>query len=58
MPFTGLSNDSKFAGAKPFSGAKPTYFDFSSSNFNVEGHKLSTNGDALFLRSSPLVLSM
>jgi hypothetical protein len=46
MPFTGISNVSKFAGAKPFYGAKPAYFDFSSANFNVEGHKLSTSVDA------------
>jgi hypothetical protein len=58
MPFTGLGNVSKFAGAKPFSRAKPACFDFSSSNFNVKGHKLRTSGDALFLRASPPVLSM
>jgi hypothetical protein len=39
MPFTGLSDVSTYAGAKPFFGSKPAYFDFSSSNFNVQGHK-------------------
>jgi hypothetical protein len=32
---------------KPFSSAKPAYFDFSSSNFAVWNHILSTAGDAL-----------
>jgi hypothetical protein len=58
MPFTGLSDVSTYAGAKPFFGSKPAYFDFSSSNMNVQGHKLSTSADALFPRASPPVLSM
>jgi hypothetical protein len=33
--------------AKTFSSARPTYFTFSSSNFAVEGHILTTAGDAL-----------
>jgi hypothetical protein len=32
---------------KPFSWAKPAYVDFSSSDFNVHGHMLSTGEDAL-----------
>jgi hypothetical protein len=32
---------------KPFSCAKPTNFDFSSPNFTVQDHILSTAGDAL-----------
>jgi hypothetical protein len=36
-----------FAGEKPISWAKPAYVHFSSSHFNVKGHILSTDGDAL-----------
>jgi len=35
---------------KPIWWAKPAYFDFSSSNFTVRNHVLSTTGDALILR--------
>jgi hypothetical protein len=34
-------------GPKPFSGAKLADFGFSSSNFTVQDHILSTAGDAL-----------
>jgi hypothetical protein len=37
----------KYAGPKPFCWAKPACFDFSSCNFNVQGHVLSAAGDAL-----------
>jgi hypothetical protein len=40
-----------YAETKPFSWAKPAYFDFSSSNFTVQDHILSTAGDTL---KSPL----
>jgi hypothetical protein len=39
---TSLSKLSKYAGEKPISWAKPACVDFSSSDFNVEGHLLST----------------
>jgi hypothetical protein len=39
-PFISLSKMRKSAGAKPFSWAKPSYL--SSSDFNVQGHILST----------------
>jgi hypothetical protein len=45
--FTNLSKLSKYAGEKPFSWAKRAYVDFSSSDHNVQGHILSTFGDAL-----------
>jgi hypothetical protein len=44
--FTTLSKLSKYVGEKPISWAK-RYVDLSSSNFNVQGHLLSTGGDAL-----------
>jgi len=47
VPFTSLSKLCKYAGLKPFCGAKPACCDFSSSNFYVQGHILSTTGDAL-----------
>jgi hypothetical protein len=37
----------KFCWGKTISSAKPAYIDFSSSNFAVEGHILTTAGDAL-----------
>jgi len=43
--FTSLSKLCKYA--KPFCWAKSACFDFSSCNFNVQGHVLSTAGDAL-----------
>ncbi len=45
--FTSLSKLCKYAGPKPFCWAKPACFDFSSCNFNVRDHVLSTAGDAL-----------
>jgi hypothetical protein len=36
-----------YAEPKLFSWSKPAYFDFCSSNFTVQGHILSTVGDAL-----------
>jgi len=45
--FTSLSKLCKYAGPKPFCWAKPAWLDFSSCNFNVQGHILSTAGDAL-----------
>jgi hypothetical protein len=47
VPFTSLSKLCKNVGPKTFCGAKLAWFDFSSSNFNVQGHKLSAAGDAL-----------
>ncbi len=38
VPLTSLNKLGKNARSKPFSWAKPTYFDSSSSNFNVQGH--------------------
>jgi hypothetical protein len=46
MPFTSLKL-CKNAGLKPFCRAKPACFDFSLSNFNLQGHILSTRGVAL-----------
>jgi hypothetical protein len=45
--FTSLSKLTQHAGEKSFSWAKPPYVDFTSSNFNLQGHVLSTSGDAL-----------
>jgi hypothetical protein len=45
--FTSFSELSKHVGEKLFSWAKQAHVDFSSSNFNVEGHILNTGGDAL-----------
>jgi hypothetical protein len=36
----------KYSWAKPFLWPKPTRFDFSSSNFNLQGHLRSTLGDS------------
>jgi hypothetical protein len=47
--FTSLNKLSEYAGEKPFSWAKPTYDEFSSSNFNLQGQILSTGGDALIV---------
>ncbi len=56
--FTSLrSKLSTIAGAKLFSEAKqPACYDFSSSDFNVQGHILSTGGDALVCLSSAIFL--
>ncbi len=37
----------KYAGEKPFSWAKLAFVDISSSDFNVQGHIVSTGGDSL-----------
>ncbi len=47
MPFTNLSKLWKKFGPKVFCWAKLACFDFSSSNFNFQGHILSTGGVAL-----------
>jgi hypothetical protein len=47
VPFTSHRKLCNNAEPKPFSSAKPAYFDFSSSNFAVWNHILSTAGDAL-----------
>jgi hypothetical protein len=47
VPFTSHSKLRNYDEPKPFSSAKPAYFDFSSSNFAVWNHILSTAGDAL-----------
>jgi hypothetical protein len=52
-PFTSLSKLSKSSRAKP---AKLAYFDFSSFAFNVQGHILSTSGDALKSRYEGIYL--
>jgi len=46
MPFTSLKL-CKNAWLKPFCRAKPACFDFSLSNFHLQGHILSTRGVAL-----------
>ncbi len=46
-PFNSLGKESTYAGAKLISRAKPAFFHFCSSDFNVQGHILSTDGDAL-----------
>jgi hypothetical protein len=46
-PFTSLRKQWKNAGSKLFCRAKPACLDFSSSNFNLQGHILSTSGVAL-----------
>ncbi len=47
MTFTSLSKLCKNARSKPLFWAKSTCFDFSSSNFNLQSHILSTSGVAL-----------
>jgi hypothetical protein len=47
VPFTSLSRLCTNAGPKPFCWAKLTCSDFSSSEFNLQGHILSTAGVAL-----------
>jgi hypothetical protein len=54
-PFTSLSKLSKSPRAKP---AKLAYFDFSSFDFNVQGHILSTSGDALRSKYQGLSISI
>jgi hypothetical protein len=46
VPFTSHRKLWDYAEPKPFSSAKPVYFNFSSSNFTVQDHILSTGGDA------------
>jgi hypothetical protein len=46
VPFTNHRKLWDYAEPKPFSSPKPVYFDFSSSNFTVQDHILSTAGDA------------
>ncbi len=58
MPFTSLSKLCKNVGPKPFRWANPACFDFSSSNFNLQGHVLSTGGVALMLPKSSANISM
>jgi hypothetical protein len=41
----------KNVGPKPFCWAKPTRFDFSSSNFDFQGHILNISG--VVLKASP-----
>ncbi len=64
--FTSLNKLSKYAGEKPFSWAKPTYDEISSSNFNLQGQgndyktRLPASGTdlksrkGLFLGPSPI----
>jgi hypothetical protein len=47
VPFTSLSKLCQIAGPKPFCCTKPTCFDFSSSNFNLQGDIMCTGGVAL-----------
>jgi hypothetical protein len=44
-PFTSHRKPRNYAEPKLFSWAEPAYFDFSSSNFKLQGHILSTAGD-------------
>ncbi len=46
-PFSSHHKLCNYAEPKPLSCAKPACFEFSSSNFNVQNHTLSTAGDAL-----------
>jgi hypothetical protein len=57
-PFTSHSNECNYAEPKPFSLAKLAFVGFSSSNFTVQDHILSTAGDALIslLKSGTLPL--
>jgi hypothetical protein len=52
--FTSLGKLSKYAGGKLSSSAKLAYIDFSSSDFNVQGHVLSSGGDALIMGSKKI----
>ncbi len=56
-PFTSHGNERNYAEPKPFSWPELAYVGFSSSNFNVQNHILSTPGDALttmvHLRTKP-----
>jgi hypothetical protein len=56
VAFTSLGKLCKNAGPKPFCWAKQACFGFPSSNFNVQGHIISTARDALRLweRTDPL----
>jgi hypothetical protein len=54
-PFTSLSKLSKSSRAKQ---AKLAYFDFSSFDFNVQAHILSTTGDALKNKYEGLSISI
>ncbi len=47
VPFTSISKLCKNAGPKPFCWTKLACFEFSSSNFNLQGHILSTGGVVL-----------
>lgn len=47
MPFKSLNKLCKNVGPKSFCFTKPTCFDISSSNFNLQNHILSTIGDDL-----------
>jgi hypothetical protein len=47
VQFTSLIKLCKNVVPKPFCSAKPACFDFSSSNFNLQGHILSTNAAGL-----------
>jgi hypothetical protein len=46
VPFTSHRNLWNYAEPKPFYSAKPVCFAFSSFNFTVQDHILSTTGDA------------
>jgi hypothetical protein len=46
-PFTSHSKLHEFGAEKPISWAKPAHFDFSTINFTIWSHMLSTGGDAL-----------
>ncbi len=49
VPFTSYRKLWNYSEPKPFSSAKPACFYFSSSNFAVQDHILSTAGDALIM---------
>jgi hypothetical protein len=49
--FARLSQLRTYKGAKLFSWTKPAHFDFPSSDCNVQGHILSSSGDALRMGS-------
>jgi hypothetical protein len=52
VPFISLNKLCKSAGPKPFCLAKQASFDFSSFNFNSQGHILSTARVALMYAAS------
>jgi hypothetical protein len=52
-PRTSHGNMRNYTEPKPISWVKPVQVEFSSSNFTVQDHILSTGGDALKLRQGP-----